>query len=123
MNLLDTDIIIDYLRGHEPAVQFIKTLDIENTAVCVITVGELLAGQHNANPAKRRALVEFLGPFQSLEVDHFVAVAAGDMAREYGMQLPDALIAATARQYKATLYTRNVKDFGRVKNLEVRKPF
>lgn len=123
MILLDTDVIVDYLRGFEPAVRFFKDLDIENTATSVITEAELLAGNHNQEPSKRRTLIEFLGPFQSISIDHFIAVAAGDIARSNGLALPDALIAATAKQYKAALYTRNVKDFQRVAGLDVRKPY
>jgi predicted nucleic acid-binding protein len=42
------------------------------------------------------------------------------VAREFGLRLPDALIAATALEHGLSLSTRNIKDFTRVRGLKIR---
>lgn len=123
MKLIDTDVVIDYLRGLPPSIAFFRQLDIENTAISAVSEAELLAGKRNENPKIRRELTSFLGLFQCMAADHFIGVKAGDLKRDHGLALPDALIAATALETKATLYTRNIKHFGQVPALKIKKPY
>ncbi|MBI2111514.1 MAG: PIN domain-containing protein, partial [Nitrosarchaeum sp.] len=51
------------------------------------------------------------------------AVLAGDLARKHNIEIPDAIIAATALLNEATLVTRNIKDFERVENLKLEMPY
>ena len=72
----------------------------------VITRAELFAGDTATNLA-----VELLGPFKELTIDRAVAERAGHVTREFGLRLPDALIAATALEHELGFVTRNTKDF------------
>ena len=50
-----------------------------------------------------------------LPIDHSVGELAGDFLRQYskshGLEMPDALIAASALQNRAQLWTRNRKHY------------
>ena len=52
-----------------------------------------------------------------------IAVLAGDLARENDIDIPDAIIAATAKVNKAEIVTRNIKDFKNISQLKIRVPY
>ncbi len=108
--LVDTDIFIDHLRG---AVE-IKP-GRHRLHYSVITRAELFAGSTATN-----LVSQLLAPFKELAVDRAVAERAGRVSREFGLRLPDALIAATALEHGLSVSTRNVKDFSQVRGLRVR---
>jgi hypothetical protein len=41
------------------------------------------------------------------------------LRRKYKIKLPDAIIAATALYTNSTLITRNIKDFSKIKDLNI----
>jgi len=111
--LVDTDVLIDHLRGHRP---FDPGPD--RVFCSVITRGELFAGTGTDEDAVRR----LLAPLVEILVDRDLAEAAGRLRRTTRIPMPDAVIAATALSLGAPLVTRNKRDFGRVKGLRVRAP-
>lgn len=112
VHLVDTDILIDYLRDHPKAVQFLENLSGE-TLVSPISVAELYAGIRNEN--EKNALIDFLQAFRSVPLDNSIAETAGSFKQKYfkshGVGLADAVIAATAQTEKARLWTLNTKHF------------
>lgn len=110
--LLDTDVFIDHLRGAAEIRPGQHRLHYS-----VITRAELFAGNTATDLAS-----QLLAPFRELAVDRAVAERAGRVAREFGLRLPDALIAATALENGLQLSTRNTKDFERVRGLRMRAP-
>jgi predicted nucleic acid-binding protein len=108
--LVDSDIFIDHLRGAAELKPGRHRLHYS-----VVTRAELFAGSTATN-----AIIQLLAPFNDLPVDRAVAERAGRVAREFGLRLPDALIAATALEHGLGLSTRNVKDFADVRGLKVR---
>lgn len=108
--LVDTDIFIDHLRGAHQLKPGRHRLHYS-----VITRAELFAGNTATNVA-----TELLAPLRELIIDRAVAETAGRVAREFGLRLPDALIAATAVEHDLGLVTRNSKDFSRVRGLRIR---
>jgi len=108
--LVDTDIFIDHLRG---AVE-IKP-GRHRLHYSVITRAELFAGSTATN-----LVSQLLAPFKQLAVDRAVAERAGRVSREFGLRLPDALIAATALEHGLSVSTRKVKDFTQVRGLRLR---
>jgi predicted nucleic acid-binding protein len=108
--LVDSDIFIDHLRG---AVELKPGR--HRLHYSVITRAELFAGSTATN-----AIIQLLAPFRELPVDRDVAERAGRVAREFGLRLPDALIAATALEHGLGLSTRNVTNFANVRGLKVR---
>lgn len=124
MMLLDTNVFIDHLRGYGPAVRFFETLQhSDNVLFSAITETELVAGQACQDPDKKEKLMHFLYRWNKIPVSNPIAVLAGDITRQFGLLVPDAIIAATALFNKAELITKNTKDFHRVPGLKVRAPY
>jgi len=108
--LVDTDVFIDHLRGARQLAPGRHRLHYS-----VITRAELFAG----NTASQ-LVSTLIAPFREIPVDRTVAERAGQIRRESGIRLPDALIAATAIEHSLGLATRNRSDFGPVRGLRLR---
>lgn len=122
--LIDTNIFIDHLRNFEPAVAFFNSLlGHENIFFSAITETELLAGKHNNITEKREKLLHFLFRWNKIPVDNPLVLLAGDISRKYDVEVPDAIIAATAILNNAELITKNIKDFKKIPTLRVRMPY
>ena len=104
--LFDTNILIDYLRGIPQA----RTeCDVHaDRAVSVISWMEVMAGSTAANEADARS---FLLNFYTLTVGVDVAERAFLLRRSNRIQLPDAIIQATAEAAGRVLITRNTRAF------------
>ena len=105
--LFDTNILIDYLNGIEPARR-----EIERTRdrfISIVSWMEVLAGAENAE--EEDVLDMFLRDFIVLELTRRIARDAVEIRRTRRIRLPDAIIWASARSESAVLLTRNTKDF------------
>jgi predicted nucleic acid-binding protein len=110
--LVDTDVLIDHLRGAHRLSAAGRRLGVSVVSRC-----ELFAGR-DADDRLRR----FLAPFVDLKVDAAVAELAGRIRRESGIATHDALIAATALTHDIPLLTRNRRHFDRVDGIRVIQP-
>jgi predicted nucleic acid-binding protein len=114
--ILDTDVLIDYLRGNDNAIRFLEDLQ-EQLCVSVITVAELYAGIRNKK--EQRVIEKFLTVFDVLPIDQVIAINGGLFRRQYGpshgVGLADAMIAATAESCQARLVTLNQRHFPMLK--------
>jgi predicted nucleic acid-binding protein len=119
-HLIDTDILIDYLHGYEPAVKFLESLP-GTLLVSAITVAELYTGVRGEEEG--RSLEQFLLAFQVIPVDQAIAKAAGfyrqRFRQSHGTGLADALIAASAQGEGATLVSLNRRHYPKVKALKI----
>ena len=110
--LIDTDVMIEYLRGAEAAVAFLESLE-RRPATSVICVAELMAGVRDAQ--EETTLQQFLLAFELLPVDEEIARLGGQYRRTYmpshNTGLADALIAATATQHGLRLATFNARHY------------
>lgn len=117
--LLDTCIIIDFLRGFPGAKEFFQHLDTA-PVVSSITVAELYAGAKNSS--KKKSVESFLDIIEVVEVSSEIAKKGGEWSCQYtpshGIELPDALIAATAERESLNLATCNLKHFPMFPNLQ-----
>ena len=118
--LIDTDVLIDFLRGLEQAKHFVASLP-EQVYISAITVAELHVGVRNGK--ERAALTEFLDTLETIALDSELAAEGGLLRRDYGkshgVALNHALIAATALKNRLQLVTLNYKHYPMVKNLLV----
>jgi predicted nucleic acid-binding protein len=118
--LLDTDVLVDYLRGQKDAVAYLE-LQTAPLVVSAITVAELYAGVREGK--ERRILERFLLAFEMIPVDEEISKAGGLFRRDYGQShgvgLADALIAATAEVRKAILVTLNRRHFPMIEEVQV----
>ena len=117
--LIDTSLIIDYLRDHRPTVRLLKELLSNNNQLylSVLTQAELYAGLSSRKYEFRHALASLTVSFKKILLDEDTAVKAGYLKRDYDVTLFDAIIAATALNNRVTLITRD-KDFNRIKELK-----
>src|SRR5438552_11541581 len=96
--IIDTDLIIDYLRGYRSAVDYIEQLT-EEPATSVVVVAELYAGVKDGT--ERTKLERLLSMTKMVQITAAIAVEGGlfrrRFAKSHGVGLPDALIAATAQ--------------------------
>ncbi len=110
--LLDTCIIIDLLRGDARAAELVMRLQ-SKPFVSVVTVAEVFAGLKS----QKRELIArtFFRECRILSVTAEIAEQAGNSVRHYrashSLDIPDALIAATAEHHGLALATLNVKHF------------
>lgn len=118
--LLDSDTLIEYLRGREQALAFFSNL-VGNLAVSVITVAELYAGVRNDR--ERQILADFLAMLTIIPVDRAIAERGGLYCRQYkqshGTGLDNALIAATAVTTGSRLVSFNRRHFPMITDLVV----
>ena len=113
--LLDSDIVIEVLRARDRSILEKWTALIasgEEVLFSPITSAEIWEG---ARPSEHREIIACFDLLQCVDIDYPTGRLAGDLLREYrksrGVELPDAMIAATAIQYGAALWTRNRKHY------------
>lgn len=124
MILIDTNIFVDHLRNFGPAVKFFESLAGRDDVIfSAITEAELIAGKSNKNKEKKEKLLYFINRWNKISVTNPVALQAGDISREYELEIPDAIIAATALQNNAEVVTKNIKDFQKVEGLKIKVPY
>lgn len=103
----DTNIVIDLLAGHPPAL--VEAATHQNVGISRITWMEVLVGAPDATT--HAAWEAFLGQFDLIELDESVCRDAILLRQQHRLKLPDALIWASAKAYGTDLITRNTKDF------------
>ena len=113
--LLDTTVLIDYLRGNWGAVELVNGLARggHNLAVCCVSVAELYTGLSLAQRTKADGLTSGLDYYN---ISVAAAKEAGSYRHDYARQgmalsVADTLIASTAIDKGAILVTANTKDF------------
>ena len=110
--VLDTDILINFLRGRERERGFLSFLIDQATLYCsVITIAEIFAGMREQ---ERKKTEEFLDSFNIIEVTKEIAEKAGtykNRTKSQNLELDDCLIAASAQSIGAILATGNTKHY------------
>lgn len=117
--LIDTDVLVDFLRGFPKAVKYVKTHS-EEIIISAITVAELYAGVRDE---ERRQLDDFISLFDVIPVSDEIAKSGGlfkqQFFKSHGVGLADAIIAATSIISDAELKTLNTKHYPMLKGLRV----
>ena len=117
--LADTDVLVDFLRGHEKAVIFVNKYS-SRIILSPIIVAELYAGVKGNT--ELTVLDNFISLFRVVPITAKIAKMGGlyrrDFGKSHGTGLADALIAATADAEKARLITLNVKHYPMFRGLE-----
>ena len=124
MILCDTNVIIETLKGDEKTIKIVESIGLENIAISSVTVMELYFGALN-----KRELNKIKKHLKALNIVHFdsdVSELAVSMIESYskshGLQIPDAIIAATALSLELKLFTLNLKDFRYIEHLKLFEP-
>jgi predicted nucleic acid-binding protein len=121
MILCDTNILIEFYKGHTGVISTLNAIGVDNLAVSVVTVGELYYGARDRR--ELRKLKKNLSLLQQLPVNDEISELFITLLEKYSLShklsLPDALIAATAIRHSIPLYTLNVKDFRFIEGLSL----
>jgi len=121
--LVDTDVLIWYMRGNKKAFKTIE--DLNGFYISAVTYIELVQGMRNKNELKElrkalriwRAKIMYINEEISTKAMFFVE-------RHYlshSLQLADALIAASALVSGIPVLTGNDKHYKVIKELELKK--
>lgn len=119
--LLDTDVLIWYLRGNQNAYDLIHS--IGEFAISSVTYMELVQGMRNKDELRnlKKALKQWR--VKTIYMDNEISALALFYVEEYflshSMQLADALIGATCATHGMTLYTANDKHYKVIKDLDI----
>lgn len=123
--LLDTDVLVDVLRGVEQARLWLQEQADQPLIVPGIVAMELFAGC--ANKEHLRRCRAFLDQFSLAWTEAKEFELACDFLAEFrlgsGIGIPDCLIAAMAHVRNATVYTFNLRHFRLIPNLNVQSPY
>jgi len=119
--LIDTCVLIDFSRGRQQAIQYLRTVRHIPLLVSVMTVAEFCGGLRNDR--ERGWFDRWTSTVEVVSVTNDVARLGGlywrDHRDRHGTGLIDALIAATAQVHGARLVTRNARHFPMLDDLLV----
>jgi predicted nucleic acid-binding protein len=121
--IIDTDVLIWYLRGNEKARDVVeKNLPF---SISVVTYMELVQGMKNKDEFKlfQKKIIDW--GINIIQIDKEISSRAMFYVQEYSlshsMMLADALIAATLIQNSEKLLTANEKHYKFIPNVEYKK--
>jgi len=121
--VIDTDVIIWYMKGNEKAYKAIE--NSRNFFISVITYMELVQGMRNKKELNvlRKALHDWNSKI--IYVSEEISVKAMFFIEQHylshSIQLADALIGATAIAYGLPILTGNDKHYKAMKDLQLKK--
>jgi predicted nucleic acid-binding protein len=123
--VFDTSILIDHLRRSKNARAIIEKVEGKEVEgiISVVTEAELLSAKRCDKDREREMIESLLKIFRKIELDNEIAKIAARFRRECGTSLLDSVIAATAFKEKCPVLTKNVKDFEKIKAVEIKKPY
>lgn len=121
MILCDTNVFIHAFNGNETAIEQLKTIGLEQIAMSAITLMELYQGM--GNKTELGQMKKKLHYYDIVHVDSSISKIAIELIENFnlshGLQIPDAIIGASAIVYNIPLYTYNIKDFNFMPNINI----
>ena len=121
--LVDTDVWVWHLRGYQQATQKLDSLS--TLTISAITYLELLQGLRNKTEMNAIQQSLAMRHTQRLPLTPAITERAAALMEAWvlsnGLQLGDALIAATALEHQLPLLTGNVKDFSAIPDLRIER--
>jgi predicted nucleic acid-binding protein len=125
MILVDTDVLVDCLRGVVEARTWLEGETSEALGIPGVVAMELIVGCRNQTELQR--IQKFLGTFDVVWPEPLEFARAYDLLVAHrltsGLSIPDCLIAAMALARRIRLYTFNAKHFKSVAGLDAQEPY
>ena len=114
--LLDTNVVVDFSSNKLPSKPHLKLSQIIDKApkISIISKIELLS-----LPKPSKDIVDFTREALVISLQDDIINKTIDLRKKYRIQLPDAVIAATAIVFNLTLVTHNTADFKNIKGLKL----
>lgn len=112
--LLDSDVVIDWLRRDERILGWLKARDVagDYLAWTPVSIAEIHAG---LRPREEFVIGDLLRVLHCVEIGERVGRKAGRyrqlFGRSHGVEIADALIAAAAHVHGLVLCSRNVRHY------------
>lgn len=120
MILLDSNIVI-YLRDPKWGETISRHVGNERLSTCNVVITEVL-GFKGLEKIDINYFERLFATMTNHLFDDSVARIVIELRKEYTIQLPDAIIAATAIANNLTLWTHNTEDFERIASLQLFDP-
>ncbi len=121
MILIDTNIIIELLKGNQQIIERIRLLSNEDLCISVVTYAELIFGARNKT--EQLKLEHKLNELLVVDIDLQISKIFINLMKNYSLShklnIPDALIASTAIVTKSKVFTLNLKDFRYIPDIEL----
>jgi predicted nucleic acid-binding protein len=113
MVLCDTNIFIHAFNGRQSTIDKLLEIGLDQVILSVISVMELYQGM--GNKTELLQMKRKLKYYDVVEIDITTSKLATNLIENFklshGLQIPDAIIGATAVIHQIPLYTYNTKDF------------
>lgn len=117
----DTNAIIYYLKGDKKVSSFIEEILNGNSSIYISTITEVeLFGFPRITKIEAYKIEKILETISIIPLDSRIARMAASIRQLYKLKTADSVIAATALFTSSVLVTRNVKDFLKVTDLQVK---
>lgn len=120
--LLDTSIIVDYLRQKDKSLTILFNLISPKYELyaSIITHTESYGGKSVWEHQKaQEALEKIFANITILPLDENLSKKAGEIRAKHNTAITDAVIAATVINHKLTLVTLNIKDFKDIEGIKL----
>ena len=124
--ILDSDILIYFLKGEKDIIEKIISLPKDDLYITIINYNELLYGIYNSNKItqNKEKILPFLDNFKILQYDKksseiFAKLKAKFKKKGNIIADMDLMIASITISNKAILFTNNLKHFKRIEELEI----
>lgn len=120
MALLDSNILI-YLRHPEFGKEISAKLVNQRLSTCNIIIAEVL-GFKGLEPEDAKYFEQLFAAMKNCSFNSSVTKKTIEIRRAINIQLPDAIIAATAIENDLALWTHNAEDFKDVPGINLVDP-
>lgn len=121
MVLCDTNVFIHAFNGQQAVIDRLQKIGLEQIALSVITVMELYQGM--SNKTELAQMKKRLRYYDFIDIDTETSKLATDLVEKFRLshhlQIPDAIIGATAVVHQIPFYTYNVKDFDFIPGIQL----
>jgi hypothetical protein len=118
--LIDTDIIIDSLKGIRAAKELFRTEGVD--LYCSILTKKELFSKEGLKDSERKRIINLLGKMKILRIDDDIKNKFLLLIKKYGEspeRTADYIIAATAWSKRLPLLSRNRKHFEHIKEIRL----
>lgn len=120
--VLDTNVVVDFLRQPQRATLFRKLVKDKNLEILLpaVVLTELYIGKSATKVSQRKKLEEIFRKTKLVLADKNISKRAGILMRDFPhLYLADALVAATALEARALLCTFNKSHFEGITSLKI----
>jgi predicted nucleic acid-binding protein len=123
--ILDTSVLIDLLRGREPATRWFSALGRQRPAITPVVWMETVQGA--TDTTKRAQAIRFLRQFfvehPTADDNRWAMRQLGRFYLSHGIHLQDVMIASVAARLDVPLYTLNLRHYQPLPGLRALLPY